>query len=366
MNVAVAPPPEGAVQARLRVMIVDDAAVVRGLFSRWIAAEPDLEVVACLSNGAEAVREVQKVAPDVVLLDVEMPELDGIAALSRLLERRRDLVVIMASTVTRRNAEISLRALALGAADYIPKPSPREDVGAFRRALIEKVRQLGTRNRMRRLRTVLHAPVPRRPLALRPMPLVPPRALMIGASTGGPQALELLLLNAPIVHARVPILITQHMPPTFTALFAEQLARAVRAPVHEARHGEAVTPGTIYIAPGDRHMRVAGTPAKPTIALDDGAQLHFCRPAVDPLFTSGAAVWGSQLLALVLTGMGQDGLAGARAVVAAGGHVMAQDEATSVVWGMPGQVAQAGLCFAVLPLPEIGPRLNRLFVGERV
>ena len=365
MNVAVAPPPAGAVRTRLRVMIVDDATVVRGLFSRWISAEPDLEVVASVRSGLEGLRELPRTEPDVVVLDVEMPDLDGISALPRLLQLRRDLVVIMASTVTRRGADISLRALALGAADYIPKPSPRETVEFFRRELIEKIRQLGTRNKLRRLRTLHRVVAPPATFTLRSMPAVPPRVLLIGASTGGPQALEHVLLNAPLVLAQAPVLITQHMPPTFTTMFAEQLTRAIRAPVHEAKHGERIESGTVYLAPGGRHMQVVADAGVPTIAIDDGPPVHFCKPAVDPLFASAAAVWGGKLLALVLTGMGHDGVDGAREIVMSGGHVLAQDEATSVVWGMPGSVAQAGLCSAVLPLPEIAPQLNRLFSGVR-
>jgi two-component system chemotaxis response regulator CheB len=365
MNAAVPLPTADAVRARLRVMIVDDAVVVRGMFSRWIAAEPDLEVVASLRSGVEALRELPRLKPDVVVLDVEMPDLDGIAALPRLLQLRRDLVVIMASTLTRRNAAISLRALALGAADYIAKPTPQDEVQDFRRELVEKIRQLGRRGRTRQLPKTAASPRPPAAVSLRPMPALSPRALLIGASTGGPQALETILANMPEVLARVPVLITQHMPPTFTAIFSEYLARELNVPVHEAKDGEPVNAGTVYLAPGGRHMRVFNPDGTARIALDNGPAINFCKPAVDPLFTSAISVWGPRCLALVLTGMGHDGLAGARELVAAGGHVMAQDEATSVVWGMPGQVAQAGLCSAVLPLSEIAPRLNRLFVGER-
>jgi two-component system chemotaxis response regulator CheB len=190
--------------------------------------------------------------------------------------------------------------------------------------------------------------------------------LLIGASTGGPQALNLVIAQIAGVLDRAPVLITQHMPPTFTAILAEHLERIAKRPVREARDGEEINAGTVYIAPGGQHMQVArrdnGTAV---IALDDGAPVNFCKPAVDPLFASAAAVWGPKALALVLTGMGADGLAGGKALVAAGGHVIAQDEETSVVWGMPGQVAHAGLCSAVLPLKEIAPRLNRLFAGER-
>jgi len=360
---------EAAARKRIRVMIVDDAAVVRGLFARWVTAEPDLDVVGLLRTGRDAVEEIERSDPDVVVLDVEMPELDGISALPLLLAKKRDVVVIMASTVTRRNAEISLKALALGAADYIPKPSSPTDVSGsdnFRRELIEKIRQLGLRARRPRAAAMpVRTARPHVPLALRPMPLTPPRLLLIGSSTGGPQALDAVLSHCGALIARAPVLITQHMPPTFTAILAEHLSRAVKVPVREGKDGEAVVPGTIYIAPGGHHMRVVSRDGAAAIAIDDGPQINFCKPSVDPLLASAAQVWGSKALALILTGMGADGLAGARELVAAGGHVVAQDEATSVVWGMPGQVAHAGLCSAVLPLPDIASRLTRLFTGER-
>jgi len=381
MHLAVAPHTTApAAGRRIRVMLVDDAIVVRGLFARWVEAEPDLELVASLRSGREAVNQIERTAPDVVVLDVEMPDMDGITALPQLLAKKRDAVVIMASTVTRRNAEISLRALALGAADYIPKPATTREINAaadFHRELIEKIRQLGLRALRRRNIVAPPAPCaktvapPLQPahahadIALRPMPLTPPRALLIGSSTGGPQALNAVLTQAGPVLNCAPVLITQHMPPTFTAILAEHLTRAIKYPVREAVDGETVQAGTVYLAPGGRHMSVARRENAIVIALDDGPLINFCKPSVDPLFTSAASVWGSKMLALVLTGMGHDGLAGAKDVVAAGGHVIAQDEASSVVWGMPGQVAMAGLCSAVLPLADIGPKLARLFAGER-
>lgn len=381
MNVVVTPSAAASISRRIRVMLVDDAVVVRGLFARWVEAEPDLEVVATLRTGRDAVNQLERVDPDVVVLDVDMPELDGIAALPLLLEKKRDLVVIMASTLTRRNAEISLRALALGAADYIPKPGSNREVSAstaFRRDLIEKIRQLGLRTK--RLRHGIKARVSRphksapsivpaaeeiTPLRLRQMPLTPPRVLVIGASTGGPQALNRLVVQIDTVIQRAPVLITQHMPPTFTAVLAEHLARVSKFPVREASDGEEVNAGAIYLAPGGKHLKVERRDDMAVIAIDDGPMVNFCKPAVDPLFASAAQVWGSKVLALVLTGMGSDGLAGAKEIVAAGGHVIAQDEETSVVWGMPGQVTNAGLCSAVLSLPEIGGRITRLFTGER-
>jgi len=381
MNVVVTPSAAASISRRIRVMLVDDAVVVRGLFARWVEAEPDLEVVAALRTGRDAVNQLERVDPDVVVLDVDMPELDGIAALPLLLEKKRDLVVIMASTLTRRNAEISLRALSLGAADYIPKPGSNREVSAstaFRRDLIEKIRQLGLRAKRLRVGTKARVSRPPRsapsivpaaeeiaPLRLRQMPLTPPRVLVIGASTGGPQALNRLVVQIDTVIQRAPVLVTQHMPPTFTAVLAEHLARVSKFPVREATDGEEVNAGAIYLAPGGKHMKVERCDGMAVIAIDDGPMVNFCKPAVDPLFASAAEVWGSKVLALVLTGMGSDGLAGAKEVVAAGGHVIAQDEETSVVWGMPGQVTNAGLCSAVLPLPEIGGRIARLFTGER-
>lgn len=384
MNLAVTPQSSAAaIGRRIRVMIVDDAVVVRGLFARWLEAEPDLEVVALLRTGREAVNQIERADPDVVVLDVDMPELDGIAALPLLLEKKPDLVVIMASTLTRRNAEISLKALSLGATDYIPKPTANHEVAAsatFRRELIEKIRHLGLRSKRLRLAnaraaTLASAPQGKSrpavqdsvhpPIVLRPMPATPPRVLLIGASTGGPQALNTLVAQLGGVLERAPVLITQHMPPTFTAILAEHLARVAKRPVREAQEGEEVNLGTIYLAPGGMHMKVKRRDGIAVIALDNGPLVNFCKPAVDPLFSSAAEVWGTKVMALVLTGMGSDGLRGAQAIAAAGGNVLAQDEASSVVWGMPGQVAHAGLCSAVLPLAEIAAKLTRLFAGER-
>lgn len=377
----------------IRVMVVDDAVVVRGMIARWVEAEPDLRIVASLRSGREAIEQVERVAPHVVVLDVDMPDIDGITALPRLLEKKRDLVVLMASTLTRRNAEVSLHALSLGAADYIPKPQTNREFTtspSFRRELIDKIRALGAPKRRPPAARIaapmvpvepvrdrpLHvapslapdiAPTPDdapRPL-LRPFPLMVPRVLLIGSSTGGPQAVNAVINGLGPVIDQAPVLITQHMPPTFTTIFAEHLSRASGRPVREAMHGEAVRGGQILIAPGGRHMRVVRQDGEPHIALDDGALINFCKPAVDPLFASAAAVWGSWNLALVLTGMGSDGTRGAAEIVAAGGGIVAQDEATSVVWGMPGSVTNAGLCSAVLPLDQIAPKIVRLFAGVR-
>jgi two-component system chemotaxis response regulator CheB len=367
----------------IRVMVVDDAIVVRSLLARWIDSELDMQVVATLSNGREAVAQIESSNADVVMLDIEMPELDGISALPLLLQKKRDLVVIMVSTFTRRSAEISLRALALGAADYIPKPeSAREATTSipFRRELIEKIRTLG-RNRFSprvyaRMPARETAPAPQlrkpesseaeaAPIRLRPFAAAAPRALLIGSSTGGPQALSKVIEKLPAAIDCAPVLIVQHMPPMFTTVLAEHLSRIGGRGAHEAENGEPVLAGGIYVAPGGRHMRVVRTAEGIRIALGDDEPINFCKPAVDALFTSAVAVWGPATLAAVLTGMGSDGLRGATDIVAAGGSVIAQDEATSVVWGMPRAVAQAGLCSAVLPLDQIAPRILRLFSGVR-
>jgi two-component system chemotaxis response regulator CheB len=209
------------------------------------------------------------------------------------------------------------------------------------------------------------APVAHPQLLRRAFSTHPPRALLIGASTGGPQALMALVSEIGAVIDRFPVLITQHMPPTFTTILAEHLARSSHRPAREAIDGEIVKAGQIYLAPGGRHMRVARHGADTVIALDDGPSINFCKPAVDPLFSSAIDIWQGGVLAVVLTGMGSDGMRGGKEIVAAGGSVIAQDEATSVVWGMPGAATHAGICAAVLPLGQIAPKLIQLFAGVR-
>src|SRR5579863_6809480 len=264
----------------IRVMVVDDAIVVRSLLARWVDAESDMQVIASLRNGREAVARIEQSDADVVVLDIDMPELDGISALPLLLQKKRDLIVIMVSTFTRRSAEISLRALALGAKDYIPKPETAREAttsAEFRRELIEKIRTLGRNRFASRLyaRAAVPGPAPEvqsgqtpsprarkavsheaEPLRLRPFSAVPPRVLLIGSSTGGPQALTALIEKLPAAVDRAPVLIAQHMPPMFTTVMAEHLSRAGGRGAHEAENGEPVLAGGIYVAPGGRHMRV--------------------------------------------------------------------------------------------------------------
>jgi two-component system chemotaxis response regulator CheB len=366
-------------------MVVDDSVVIRGLIARWIEAEPDMVVTGSMRTGRDAVNGMDRAIPDVVVLDIEMPDLDGISALPLLLAKKRDLVIIMASTLTRRNAEISLKALSLGASDYVPKPESTREAGAaetFKRDLLLKIRHLSARARSsvdspsivpaatpvadgargQPSRPVIH---PAAPVTLRPFGLTAPRALLIGSSTGGPQALMSLVADIGPVIDRVPVMITQHMPPTFTTILAEHLGRASGRPAHEGIEGELIKPGCIYLAPGGLHMRAVRKGTDVVISLDNGPQVNFCKPAVDPMFSSAIDIWHAALLGVVLTGMGSDGKVGGKAMVDAGGSVIAQDEATSIVWGMPGAAAHAGICSAILPLNQIAPKLVRIFSGER-
>jgi two-component system, chemotaxis family, protein-glutamate methylesterase/glutaminase len=356
-------------------MVVDDSAVIRGLVGRWLGADPAVQLVASCPNGKVAVNEAARIKPEVVVLDIEMPEMDGLTALPKLIAAVPGLKVIMASTLTLRNADVSMRAMAAGAADYIPKPSSTAEMtGAdiYKRELIEKVKALGAAFRQatggrgegptpalaRKL-----APVVRAPIALRQLTPRRRQVLAIGSSTGGPQALFGLFAELK-GKLDVPVLITQHMPKTFTTILAEHLRRIVGGNCDEAKDGEALKNGHIYIAPGDQHMTVVQQGAQRLIRLNQDPPENFCRPAVDPMFRSLAAVFGQSALAVVLTGMGADGLKGGKVLAATDGALIAQDEASSVVWGMPGAVATAGVCNAVVPLKDIGATILRLLQGS--
>ena len=411
---ATAEKPHATVTDPVRVMVVDDSVVVRGLIGRWLDEDPALAVVASHRNGKLAVEDVTRSNPDVVVLDVEMPEMDGITALPLLLKQKPGLVVVMASTLTRRNAEISLKCLSLGAADYVPKPESNSRVTTsdeFRNEVVEKVRVLGQRAKaraaraaghpapsqpvqdFRALRTLQpqHAPAPvvaRTPfstpaaprtsativaagrqgapgITLRPYSNVPPRLLVIGSSTGGPQALTKLFGDIGKAIGNVPVLVTQHMPAAFTAILAEHISKAAGRRAAEGVHGEPLMPGRIYVAPGGKHMVIAKDGGDIVVQLNDLPPVNFCKPAVDPLFQSAVPLYGSAILGSVLTGMGHDGAAGSKSIADAGGSVIAQDEETSVVWGMPGAVAQAGAAAEILPLDQIGPKIVRILGGGR-
>jgi two-component system chemotaxis response regulator CheB len=374
-------PPSGAAAAgaeKLRIMIVDDSMLIRSIVGGWLRAAPDLEVVATHANGRRAVDDVAKSRPDVVVLDLEMPEMDGLTALPLILERAPGTVVLVASSLTRRGAEISLRALTRGAADYLAKPEAvqgQSGAEPFRDELLAKIRALGRRARpapavrsSARKAVAVAATVPARakpPVKLRAYNPGPVTALVIGSSTGGPQALNKLFTAIGPAIGHLPVLVTQHMPPTFTAILAEHVARAAGRPAAEGQHGELIRPGRVYVAPGGRHMVVGGSAGAPCIQLTDDPPVNFCRPAVDVLFDSASALFRSGVLGVVLTGMGAYGARGATTIAGAGGNVLAQDEATSVVWGMPGAVVAAGAAFEVLPIDEIGPKVTRMLGGRK-
>lgn len=352
--------------APARVMLVDDSGVSRALMTRWIEDSGVGQVVATAANGRAAIEALKGAAIDVVVLDIEMPELDGLAALPGLLAARPGVQILMASSLSQRGASVTMQALRLGAADAIGKPRAGWAVGGgvdFRSELIAKIRALGAVARRRP-----GEPAPELPPAAPDAAPAPyaraafstkrPQAIVIGASTGGPNALFRLVDRLPR-DLDVPLFITQHMPPTFTAILAEHLARHTRRPAHEAEHGTVAQPGHVYVAPGGRHMSLAGKPGRVRLVIGDDAPENFCRPSVNPLMRSAAAVYGRGALGIMLTGMGSDGLDGARSLVAAGGTLIAQDQSTSVVWGMPGAVVRAGLAADVLPLDAIADAVAR-------
>lgn len=345
----------------IRVLVVDDSAVVRGLISRQLNAEAGIGVVATAANGELALAELARRDVDVVVLDIEMPVMDGLTALTRIVAGYPAVRVVMASTLTRRNAEISMKALHLGASDYVAKPeSGLGAADAFRQELTAKIRALAARRPASPARTPAPvASVPTPPAAPARSPRTRPAVILIGTSTGGPPAL-LKLFAALRGAVEQPILLTQHMPPTFTALLAEQLTRAGDRPCAEARDGDRIKPGHCYIAPGGWHMTVTREAAMPTLRLNQDPPENFCRPAVDPLFRTAARVFGSSALGVILTGMGSDGALGCETLARAGGHFIVQDEASSVVWGMPGAAAATGLAGGVLPLDQIAPWLRRV------
>lgn len=364
----------------IQVLLVDDSAVIRGLMNKALTQDAAIEIMGTAANGAMAVAMVEKYKPDVIILDIEMPVMDGITALPLLLRASPHSKIIMASTLTQRNAEISLNALSMGASDYLAKPSAKfgKDVEDFYRDLTEKIKALASDKRKIHSnpapeRKAVSVPIPT-PVKIIDAPIIRQsteslrnvgiKALAIASSTGGPQALLSLFDQIQGKLTSIPIFITQHMPPTFTSIMADHLTKAGKRPVEEAKEGMVAAAGHAYVAPGDYHMVMTQDGGKVVVHVNQDMQENFCRPAADPMLRSLSAIYGKQLLVLVLTGMGQDGMEGAKIVVRNGGHVIAQDEASCVVYGMPKAVVENQLCRAVLPLSEIGKFLTQNIEGK--
>jgi two-component system chemotaxis response regulator CheB len=354
---------------RIRVMVVDDLVVIRRLVTQALEQDPVLHVVGAASNGTIGLQRIPLLNPDVIMLDIEMPEMNGLEML-RCIRRDYPLIrVIMFSTLTERGATITFEALAAGADDYVTKPTSGTSIaGSMSRLqseMIPKVKQFfrfpgetGSTN------SAVAAPDWSKPSATQPMAKtttmkVAPKVVVIGVSTGGPTARGAILPQLPATFP-LPILIVQHMPPLFTRMLAERLNSTCQLRVAEASHGSLVEPGRMLVAPGDFHMRVVAGGGRPCVNLDQLPLQNFCRPAVDALFASSGEVFGGAVLAVILTGMGQDGLRGTGILRAQGANVLAQDEASSVVWGMPGAVVNAGLADRVLPLDDVVPEILRL------
>jgi two-component system, chemotaxis family, protein-glutamate methylesterase/glutaminase len=353
---------------RPRVLVVDDSVVVRRLVSKALEAEGEVEVVGVAADGAIALVNIERLHPDVVILDVAMPVMDGLAALAEIRQRWPGLPVIMFSTLTSRGAEVTLDALALGASDYVLKPSSTDAESAMaeiRAQLLPRIAALLPQAREAKERTARAGERAARPSGVT-RPAGPPEridVIAIGVSTGGPTALAELIPSLP-GDLPVPIAIVQHMPPMFTKILAERLDHKSALSVAEAADGDRLRPGHVAIAPGDRHLSVVERD-RDHLHVYDGPHENSCRPSVDPLFRSVAAAYGPHALGIVMTGMGSDGLRGAEHLAAAGAHLIVQDEATSVVWGMPGFVARAGLADVALPLAGLrGEILRRVAVGR--
>jgi two-component system chemotaxis response regulator CheB len=375
----------------ISVLVVDDSVVVRRLIVDALTGMPEIEVVGTASNGRLAQQKIDQLRPDVVTMDIEMPEMNGIEAVQELRKRDKRLPVIMFSTLSSAGASATLDALAAGATDYVTKPanvgSVKESIAAVREQLVPKIHALGRKRppaapvrrapagAAPRATAPLAPPATPRPAAAPARPASPPPTalatgggrvdvLAIGSSTGGPDALAQVFLALPTALA-VPVVVTQHMPPVFTKMFADRLNRSTPLTVVEAEDGIPLRPGTVYVAPGEKHLVLRRRGTEVVTELSAAPPENSCRPAVDVMFRSVRAVYGGTALAVVLTGMGYDGREGARDLKAAGATVVAQDEATSVVWGMPGAVAQAGLADAVLPLDQIAPAVLSRISGRK-
>ncbi len=354
---------------RKRILIVDDSAVMRSLLRSVISSDSSLEMVGAAADGESALSMMESLRPDLALLDVEMPVMDGLVTLRKMRARHIRIPIIMCSSLTQRGAAVTIEALAAGASDYVAKPAGQANLAAATRALGQDLLP-----KIHALTATATAPPsllpPTQPasssIAVPPppahLPSTAPAVVVIGVSTGGPAALDVVLPQLP-ARFPLPVLIVQHMPELFTKLLAERLGRSCPLRVVEAAEGNAVVPGTVYIARGNWHLEVlaaarAGQP--PTLHLTQAAPENHCRPAADVLFRTAATVYGGNILAVVLTGMGSDGLIGARLIHERGGTILAQDQASSAVWGMPGAIARAGLAHRILPLQSVAAEILRI------
>ena len=343
----------------IRVLVVDDSVVIRRLITQALSEEDDLEVVDVAANGELALAKIPHVNPDVVTLDIEMPTMDGLETLRRIRRQYPEMVVIMFSTLTERGAGHTLEALSLGANDYMTKAasggSLDNSLAQLREELALKIRQF--------FRSESPSPA-ERPRAVAPSPPLPgpigpggrKDIILIGVSTGGPNALAELFPAFPADLA-CPVVVVQHMPPIFTRLLAERLDCNSTIAVAEAADGVKLEPGKAFVAPGGSHLVLRRQNGCVTANLEDSPPLNSCRPAVDRLFDSAAEIYGRRALAVVLTGMGQDGFNGAKHLKAKGAAVIVQDKPSSVVWGMPGFIAEAGLADVVAPLDEVASEI---------
>jgi two-component system chemotaxis response regulator CheB len=357
---------------QIQIMIVDDSLVVRKVLTTVLSSDPDIAIAGWASNGRLALAKLQTLRPDIILLDIEMPEMNGLETIPGIRKILPHIPIIMFSTLTERGAEATLDALALGASDYVAKPSNQNVAAtseAIHRELVPKIKALC--KSPARFRDPVSGAASAIAAARRPeirfhaasRSSSPPRIVTIGVSTGGPDALAQLLPSFP-ADFPLPVVIVQHMPPIFTTLLAKRLATKCALPVRECRPGDWLDPSCAWIAPGDYHMVVQEEHHRVRLCTNKGPRENFCRPSVDVLFRSVAAVYGANSLGVILTGMGQDGLKGCEALCAAGASVIVQDEASSIVWGMPGFVARAGLAEKVLPLDQIGNEIIRRIAAQ--
>lgn len=357
---------------RIKVMVVDDSIVMRKLLTDILSQDPDIEVVGTAANGKIAVMKMPQLAPDAITMDVEMPDMDGVAAVREIRKTHPKTPIIMFSTLTERSASSTIRAMEAGATDYVTKPSNTRDITEamhrLRDELVPKLKSCCAK--LLTQRPEAPAPAESKPSSVAPSPLRSRRTeridmLTIGVSTGGPNALIQIFKTFP-EHFPVPITIVQHMPPTFTKMLAERLTSAGPTPFFEAQQDQIIEPGKAYIAPGGLHLEVVRKGVNIQANLHEGPKENSCRPAVDVLFRSVLDVFGGNTLAVVLTGMGADGMRGCELLQNAGAQILAQDEESSVVWGMPGHVARAGLADAVVPLEQMTTEIVRRVQKSRM